>query len=94
MKPFMIIAALATVAASTIAYTPAQARDGAVAAGVVGGLAAGAIIGSAAAQRNYYTGPAYVEPSYSPVYGACHIEREQVVDAYGYARIRRVRVCD
>jgi hypothetical protein len=94
MKPIMIIAALATVAASTIAYTPAQARGGgAVAAGVVGGLAAGAIIGSAAS-RNYYAGPAYVEPSYAPVYGACHIEREQVVDAYGYARVRRVRVCE
>jgi hypothetical protein len=89
----MIIAALATVAGSTVSYTPAQARDGAVAAGVVGGLAAGAIIGSAAS-RNYYNGPAYVEPSYAPVYGACRIEREQVVDAYGYARVRRVRVCD
>jgi hypothetical protein len=93
MKPIMIIAALATVAASTVTYTPAEARGGAIAAGVVGGLAAGAIIGSAAS-RNYYAGPAYVEPSYAPVYGACHIEREQVVDAYGYARIRRVRVCD
>lgn len=93
MKPLMILAALATVAVSSAAYTPAQARGGAVAAGVIGGLAAGAIIGSAA-QRNYYGGPSYVEPTYAPVYGACHIEREAFVDGYGYTRYRRVRVCD
>lgn len=95
MKRVMAIAALAIVAVSTATYTPAQARDGAIAAGVVGGLAAGAIIGSAASQpRSYYTGPGYVEPTYAPVYGACHIEREQVVDQWGNMRIRRVRVCD
>jgi hypothetical protein len=93
MKPLMIIAALATVAASTAAYTPAQARDGAIAAGVIGGLAAGAIIGSAASRNSYY-GPGYAEPTYAPVYGACHTERQQVVDPYGYVRYRRVRVCD
>jgi hypothetical protein len=89
----MIIAALAAVAASTAAYTPAEARGGAVAAGIIGGVAAGAIIGSAA-QRNYYSGPGYVQPTYAPVYGACHIEREQVVDQWGNAHIRRIRVCD
>ena len=47
---------------------PASARDGAIAAGVIGGLAAGAIIGSQA-NRSYYNGPGYVEPSYAPVYG-------------------------
>jgi hypothetical protein len=94
MRHILIIAALATAVTSAVTYTPAQARDGAVAAGVVGGLAAGAIIGSAASQRNYYTGPAYVEPSYSPVYGACHTEREQIVDQWGNVRIRRIRVCD
>lgn len=94
MKRFMIIAALATVAVSTAAYTPAQARDGAIAAGVIGGIAAGAIIGSAASQRNYYNGPSYVEPSYAPVYSSCRVEREQVVDQYGRVGYRRIRVCD
>jgi hypothetical protein len=94
MKRILMTAALVTAMGSTFAYTPAQARDGAVAAGVIGGLAAGAIIGSAASQRNYYGGPAYVEPSYTPVYSACRIEREQVVDQYGYVRTRRIRVCD
>lgn len=94
MKRLMIIAALAAVAVSTAAYTPAQARDGAIAAGVVGGLAAGAIIGSAASQRSYYNGPAYVEPRYAPVYSSCRVEREQVVDQYGRVGYRRIRVCD
>ncbi len=86
MKRLMIIAALATVAVSTTAYTPAQARDGAIAA---------SIIGSAASQpRSYYTGPAYVEPSYAPVYSACRVEREQVVDQWGRVGYRRIRVCD
>lgn len=95
MKRLLTITALAAVAVSTATYTPAQARDGAVAAGVVGGLAAGAIIGAAASQpRSYYSGPAYVAPTYAPVYGACHIEREQVVDDWGRVHFRRVRVCD
>jgi hypothetical protein len=93
MKRLLTLVAAAAVVASSFAYTPAQARGGAVAAGVVGGLAAGAIIGSAAS-RNYYNGPAYAEPSYAPVYGACHTERERVVDEFGRMHVRRVRVCD
>ena len=74
-----------------------------VAAGVVGGLAAGAIIGSAIANSQ----PRYVEPAL--VYDAppsaydeppeyvegpvCHMERRQVWDGYGY-RIQRMEVCD
>jgi hypothetical protein len=74
-----------------------------VAAGVVGGLAAGAIIGSAIANSQ----PRYFEPA--PVYAApppaydeppeyvegpvCHMERRQVWDGYGY-RIQRMEVCD
>jgi hypothetical protein len=94
MTKFKAIAAASVIGLSMMAATqPASARDGAIAAGVVGGLAAGAIIGSQA-NRSYYNGPAYVEPSYAPVYGACHIERQEVEDGYGRVRIRRVRVCD
>jgi hypothetical protein len=84
--------ALAVTATSNSAY----ARDGgAVAAGVVGGLAAGAIIGSAAANSGYYRGPGYYQDyAYQPVYGACHTERQEVVDGYGRVHVRRVRVCD
>ena len=76
---------------------------GAVAAGVVGGLALGAL--AAGAARPYYygpspyyygPGPAYVfedelppPPRYRP---RCWFEREDVWDGYGYVP-RRVRVC-
>jgi hypothetical protein len=97
------ILAIAVVSAAVMACGvsgPASARDdGAVAAGVLGGLAVGAIIGSQAAQpqRNYYGGPGYAN---QPVVyerremRECHIEREQVVDQYGYVHNRRIQVCD
>lgn len=76
----------------------AEARGGgAVAAGLLGGLAAGAIIGGAIAS----TPPAYAVPA--PVYAApppaymdgppCHMVRERFWDGYGW-RFRRVQVCD
>ncbi|MCC6538044.1 MAG: hypothetical protein IT162_10865 [Bryobacterales bacterium] len=62
----------------------------AVGAGVVGGLAAGAIIGSALAYPaygyGYYGGPAY---AYGP---RCWWTRHRVAGPYGYGW-RRVRVC-
>ena len=85
-----IIALAAAVTLAAALPSSAQANCGGcgVAAGVVGGLAAGAIIGSAIAN----SGPRYVEPAYvdGPV---CHTERQQVWDGYAY-RIRRVQVCD
>lgn len=105
MKPmFIALAAAALVAAAS----PAEAgcRGCGVAAGVVGGLAAGAIIGSAIAngQPRYaepapvYVAPppppaAYVEPPDYVDGPVCHVERHQYWDGYGY-RTRRVEVCD
>ena len=103
-----IIALAAALSLAAALPSSAQANCGGcgVAAGVVGGLAAGAIIGSAIAN----SGPRYVEPA--PVYAApppppppayaeppeftgsvCHTERQQVWDGYAY-RMRRVQVCD
>jgi hypothetical protein len=100
-----IIALAAAVTLAAALPSSAQANCGGcgVAAGVVGGLAACAIIGSAIAN----SGPRYVEPA--PVYApppppayaepayvdgpVCHTERQQVWDGYAY-RIRRVQVCD
>jgi hypothetical protein len=92
LLPTMLLALLAL---PMVSSQPAQAggNGGAVAAGVVGGLAVGAIIGSQA-NRGYYGGPGYYESGYQPVYGGCHVERQQFEDGYGRIRTRRVRVCD
>ena len=97
MKNMIIaLAAAGTLAAALPPPAQANCNGCGVAAGVVGGLAAGAIVGSAIANSR----PVYVEPA--PVYVAppppyegpiCHIERQQVWDGYGY-RTRRVQVCD
>jgi hypothetical protein len=81
--------------AGSVTAQPAFARNngGAVAAGVVGGLAVGAIVGSQA-NRNYYSGPAYYESGYQPVYQNCRTERQRFEDQYGRLRVQRVRVCD
>lgn len=97
------LAAAVTLAAALPSSAQADCHGCGVAAGVVGGLAAGAIIGSAIAN----SGPTYVEPApvYAPpppVYAeppayvdgpVCHTERQQVWDGYAY-RMRRVQVCD
>jgi hypothetical protein len=56
--------AIATMIAAVTAPHQAAARDGRIAAGIIGGVAAGAIIGSIIANRGYYYGPGYY---YAPV---------------------------
>ena len=96
MKSIIIaLAAAGTLAAALPSPAQANCNGCGVAAGVVGGLAAGAIVGSAIANSR----PVYVAPP--PVYAVpppyegpiCHVERQQVWDGYGY-RTRRVQVCD
>jgi len=95
-KTLTALAAVATIAIGAVAAPPqAEARGGRIAAGVIGGLAAGAIIGSA--YRGY--GPYYgYGPSYAYApgpyygYGGCFWRRERVWDGYGW-RVQRVRVC-
>jgi hypothetical protein len=84
----------ATVMAAVCA--PVQAQDGgAFAAGLLGGLAVGAIAGGAAAGAPPPPPPGY--GYYAPVYGAppprCWIEPQQVWTGYAWV-IQRVRVCD
>lgn len=62
---------------------------GAVAAGLIGGLALGAIAGAAA---NPYYVPVYDRPAYY-VPRRCFVERRRVVNAYGRVVVRRVRTC-
>jgi hypothetical protein len=97
MLKFVTLSAAAALALALTASQPAIAggNGGAIAAGVVGGLAVGAIIGSQANRGGYYGGgPGYYEQGYAPVYSNCRTEREQVVDQYGRYHTRRIRVCD
>lgn len=97
MNKFMLAAltAGALSVASLGASAPVQAREaGAIAAGVVGGLALGAIAGSAAANAGPGYGYGYAQPA--PVYGGgCYFTRQATYDPYGnFAGYRRVRVCE
>ena len=95
MKKILIAtAAAAALIVSVAAPDQAQARHGRNAA-IIGGLAAGALLGAAVANGPYYAygpgpyyapGPAYYGPS-------CYWTRQRVWTDYGW-RSRRVRVCD
>ena len=97
MKMNLVVCATVAAFAFMGASQPVEAggRDGAIAAGVLGGLAAGAIIGGAVAQPRYYEpAPAYVvQPGYGP---RCYYTRGRAVwDDYRGVWVRpRVRVCD
>jgi len=101
MKHTLIALAAAGLVAAALPSS-AQARcDGCgVAAGLVGGLAAGAIIGGAIANNHPHhdeLAPVYVAPPPPRVYyedgPVCHVERQRFWDGYGW-RHRRVEVCD
>ena len=97
------VAALAVLAIATFSNADASyAGGGDVAAGLFGGLAAGAIIGAATAPRPYYYGPppvyyapppyAYPAPAYAP---DCYWTRgEPVWNGAAWVRGPRVQVCD
>ena len=87
----MKLITLAAVAALTmtvaIAPKPAQAENGQIAAGVIGGLAVGAIVGSQVNRNDgYYREPRYVRQ--------CYVERRDYEDRYGRLHVRNVRVCN
>lgn len=97
MKTLTALATVGAIAAAAVALpAPAHARnEGAIVGAAVGGLAAGAIIGSAAAPRYGY-GYYAAEPSYygGPyAYSRCYMVRQKVWTDFG-PRWRRVRVCD
>jgi hypothetical protein len=90
-KILTAFAATALVAGAALA-TPgeAQARGGWV-PGLIGGLAAGAVIGGIAAANSPYYGPYGYYPAYGYAPG-CAIRRERVWNGYAY-QWQRVRVC-
>jgi hypothetical protein len=94
------LAAAALLAAALLPSAQAGCRGCVAGAGLIGGLAAGAIIGSAIAN----SGPRYVEPADGPPAYAeppdyvdgpvCHVENRQVwVEGYGY-QMRHMEFCD
>jgi hypothetical protein len=95
------LAALAVIAIATLSdVTATRAGGGDVAAGLLGGFAAGAIVGSAMAPRPYYYAPAPVyvappPPAYpAPYTPACYWTRGEPV-WNGVAWVRpRMQVCD
>jgi hypothetical protein len=98
MKSLAVLATAGVIAVSSIAApAPAQAgNEGAVAAGVIGGLAAGAIIGSAARPHygyGYGYAPGYTYYGGPYAYSRCYTVRKKVWTNHG-PRWRRVRVCD
>jgi hypothetical protein len=97
-KTFTALAAAAILGLAAVATPqPAQAggHGGAVAAGIICGLAAGAIIGSAAhgPYYGYGYGPGYYAPAPAYYGGGCYWTRQRFWDGWGW-RFRRVRVCD
>lgn len=103
LKVIALVAAAALSAAALPGTAEARCRGCAVGAGVVGGLALGAIIGSSIAnsQPRYVEEPVYVAPppprrAYVEEYvdgPVCHMERQRFWDGYAW-RHRRVEVCD
>jgi len=100
MKLPSFVLAACTAIATVSGPNCAHADGGRSTAGVLGGLAAGAIIGSAVAPRPYYApAPVYVAPAYvepEPVYEApaCYWTYGRP-EWNGYRWVRpRVQVCD
>jgi len=97
MEPNVNRAAVLSICALIVSAsvpTHAQAEGGAFAAGLLGGLAAGAIIGATAPRYYYAPAPVYVAPA--PVYAApyCYWSRgEPVWDGYRWVR-SRIQVCN
>ena len=86
-KAILALSAVATIAFASIGDAQARNRGGAVAACVIGGLAAGAIIGGAiSSSRPAYAEPVYVVPRDCVSHQEFWSERRQ---AYV---VRRVRV--
>ena len=77
---------------SGLVATPAAAGGSDLAVGLLGGLAAGTVLGSAIAQPRYYYPPYYAPaPVFVPA-PACWYERQTVWDGYGYV-VQPVRIC-
>ena len=96
MRKVLVALLVASSLFMTLTPVPARAENGNIAAGVIGGLAVGTLLGAAASSPRYYAPPPrYYAPE--PVYiQECYWTRgAPVFDRYRGAWFRpRVRVCD
>lgn len=92
-KTLTAVAAAGALALATVALPQqAEARHGHIAGAIIGGLAAGALIGAATAPYYYGPGPYYYGPG--PYYGPdCYWTSRRYWNGYRW-HWRRVRVCD
>jgi hypothetical protein len=99
LKKVGVLSAVAMMGAALVTTAPAKADDGgAIAAGIIGGLAVGALAGSAASGGYGYGGGYGYDYGYAPapVYRRTYVEpeyeyapgypRRHIVRAYGYPR--------
>jgi hypothetical protein len=101
MKMQLVVPLTVATLAVSIFASPIDARadGGGIAAGLLGGFAAGAVIGAATAPRYYAPGyyappPAYVVPAPVEEPSSCYWTRGAPVwDGYGWVH-PRVQVCD
>jgi hypothetical protein len=102
-KVFMAGLCAATLGSSMVSFDSAEARDrrhhngGAVAAGVIGGLALGALAAGAANGAYAPVAPGYAVPAYGrrAYYGRdCYEVRRRYVDDWGRRFTRRETVCE
>lgn len=97
-KVFIALVAAGTFAGSVLAFSgeaEASKSGRALTYGVLGGVAAGALIAGAAGAAPYYAPPPRYAPAPTYYYDepACRTVRERFWDGYSW-RSRRVRVCD
>lgn len=93
--PDALLAIGLSAAVLTTNLVPAHANDGRVAAGFLGGLFAGTVLGSALTPRPYHPPqPIYVAPARVYSEPSCYLTRgEPVWDGYGWIR-PYVEICD
>ena len=96
-KAFVALVAAVTIAGSVFALSSeaeASKSGRALTYGVLGGVAAGALIAGAAGAAPYYAPPppAYYAPPPAYYEPSCRLVKERYWDGYGW-RVRRVEVC-
>jgi hypothetical protein len=94
MRKLAVFSSAALIGVGALTSTPTQARDGgAFAAGMVGGFAAGAMIG---ASTNAYARPVYYARPYRRhvIVEDCRVIVKRRYTAYGDVVVRRIRVCN